>query len=121
MSKCLTGLCGGVVQDLISIFNDSELELMVCGLPEIDTDDLRANTEYTGYTASSPVVQYFWEVSRRPAHARSPSCSLCHSRAAPAAQRSWAVMGQHTHALSRTKSPARTQHLLTVEAALHGL
>ena len=30
---------------------------------EIDTDDLRANTEYTGYSASSPVVQYFWEVS----------------------------------------------------------
>ena len=36
------------MQDLISIFNDSELELLVCGLPEIDTDDLRANTEYTG-------------------------------------------------------------------------
>ena len=50
------------MQDLISIFNDAELELLVCGLPEIDTDDLRANTEYTGYTPSSPVVQYFWEV-----------------------------------------------------------
>lgn len=54
------------MQDLISIFNDNELELLVCGLPEIDTDDLRANTEYTGYTPSSPVVQYFWEVSRLP-------------------------------------------------------
>ena len=55
-----------LLQDLISIFNDSELELMVCGLPEIDTDDLRGNTEYTGYTPSSAVVQYFWEVSHRP-------------------------------------------------------
>ena len=55
------------LQDLISIFNDAELELLVCGLPEIDTDDLRANTEYTGYTPSSPVVQYFWEVRRQPA------------------------------------------------------
>jgi hypothetical protein len=55
-----------LLQDLISIFNDSELELLVCGLPEIDTDDLRANTEYTGYTPSSAVVQYFWEVSPRP-------------------------------------------------------
>ena len=59
------------VQDLISIFNDAELELLVCGLPEIDTDDLRANTEYTGYTPSSPVVQYFWEV-RLPARPRLP-------------------------------------------------
>ena len=68
MSERLTGV-SVAVQDLISIFNDNELELMVCGLPEIDTDDLRANTEYTGYTASSPVVQYFWEVIRRPTHA----------------------------------------------------
>jgi E3 ubiquitin-protein ligase HUWE1 len=25
-------------------------------------EDLKANTEYTGYTAASPVVQWFWEV-----------------------------------------------------------
>lgn len=25
-------------------------------------DDLKANTEYTGYTAASPVIQWFWEV-----------------------------------------------------------
>ena len=62
-----------LLQDLISIFNDSELELLVCGLPEIDTDDLRANTEYTGYTPSSAVVQYFWEVSHVPAPLIIPS------------------------------------------------
>lgn len=27
-------------------------------------DDLKANTEYTGYTAASSVVQWFWEVVR---------------------------------------------------------
>lgn len=63
-----------LLQDLIAIFNDAELELLVCGLPEIDTDDLRANTEYAGYTPSSPVVQYFWEV-RAPA---TPSADLTH-------------------------------------------
>lgn len=31
-----------------SIFSDHELELLISGLPEIDVDDLRANTEYTG-------------------------------------------------------------------------
>lgn len=34
------------------------------GLPEIDIEDLRANTEYQGYTAASPVVQWFWDVVR---------------------------------------------------------
>ena len=75
-----------ISRDLISIFNDKELELLISGLPEIDckytfiswsngktfaaylinqccaVEDLKTNTEYTGYTAASPVVQWFWEV-----------------------------------------------------------
>ncbi|XP_022735674.1 E3 ubiquitin-protein ligase UPL1-like isoform X2 [Durio zibethinus] len=51
-----------VPRELISIFNDKELELLISGLPEIDLDDLKANTEYSGYTAASPVIQWFWEV-----------------------------------------------------------
>ncbi|PWA45461.1 Armadillo [Artemisia annua] len=50
---------------LISIFNDKELELLISGLPEIDLDDLMANTEYTGmtgYTVGTNVVIWFWEV-----------------------------------------------------------
>ncbi|KAK1274353.1 E3 ubiquitin-protein ligase UPL1 [Acorus gramineus] len=53
-----------VPRELISIFNDKELELLISGLPEIDFDDLQANTEYTGYTAASSVVQWFWEVAK---------------------------------------------------------
>ncbi|KAL3504947.1 hypothetical protein ACH5RR_034788 [Cinchona calisaya] len=49
-------------RDLKSIFNDKELELLISGLPDIDLDDLRANTEYSGYSAASPVIQWFWEV-----------------------------------------------------------
>ncbi|KAK6938058.1 Ubiquitin-associated domain, partial [Dillenia turbinata] len=48
--------------ELISIFNDKELELLISGLPEIDLDDMRANTEYSGYSAASPIIQWFWEV-----------------------------------------------------------
>ncbi|KAH7524790.1 hypothetical protein FEM48_Zijuj06G0156500 [Ziziphus jujuba var. spinosa] len=48
--------------ELISIFNDKELELLISGLPDIDLDDMRANTEYSGYSAASPIVQWFWEV-----------------------------------------------------------
>lgn len=50
------------MQELISIFNDHELELLISGLPEIDVADLRANTEYSGYSAASPTIQWLWEI-----------------------------------------------------------
>ncbi|KAG6685953.1 hypothetical protein I3842_12G137700 [Carya illinoinensis] len=58
----LEGFTELVPRELISIFNDKELELLISGLPEIDLDDLKANTEYTGYTAASSAIQWFWEV-----------------------------------------------------------
>nr|CAB3461993.1 unnamed protein product [Digitaria exilis] len=51
-----------IPRELISIFNDKELELLISGLPEIDLDDLKANTEYSGYSIASPVIQWFWEI-----------------------------------------------------------
>uniref|UniRef100_A0A7N0U1T4 HECT-type E3 ubiquitin transferase n=2 Tax=Kalanchoe fedtschenkoi TaxID=63787 RepID=A0A7N0U1T4_KALFE len=51
-----------VPRELISIFNDKELELLISGLPEIDLNDLKANTEYNGYTVASSAIQWFWEV-----------------------------------------------------------
>jgi len=51
-----------VNQDLISIFTPSELELLISGLPDIDVEDLRKNTNYRGYTVDSPVIQWFWQV-----------------------------------------------------------
>merc|ERR1711879_159572 len=51
-----------ITRDIISIFNENELELLISGLPEIDLDDLRANTEYVGYTSSSPTILWFWEI-----------------------------------------------------------
>ena len=62
-SKGLLAQQACAVQELITIFNDLELELLISGLPEIDVADLRANTEYAGYTAASRVIQWFWEVS----------------------------------------------------------
>jgi E3 ubiquitin-protein ligase HUWE1 len=90
INSFLEGFNELVPRELISIFNDKELELLISGLPEIDcelafllsrsiyvvlfslkyltsntavaVDDLKANTEYTGYTPASGVVQWFWEV-----------------------------------------------------------
>ncbi|KAI3760741.1 hypothetical protein L1987_51140 [Smallanthus sonchifolius] len=53
-----------ISRDLISIFHDKELELLISGLPDIDLDDLKANTEYSGYSAASPIIQWFWEVAQ---------------------------------------------------------
>jgi E3 ubiquitin-protein ligase HUWE1 len=49
-------------QELISIFNEQELELLISGLPDIDVDDWKANTEYHNYTPSSPQIQWFWRL-----------------------------------------------------------
>ncbi|KAL9315852.1 hypothetical protein ACSQ67_016853 [Phaseolus vulgaris] len=62
INSFLEGFNELIPRELISIFNDKELELLISGLPDIDLDDLRANTEYSGYSAASPVIQWFWEV-----------------------------------------------------------
>ncbi|EXJ88976.1 E3 ubiquitin-protein ligase HUWE1 [Capronia epimyces CBS 606.96] len=50
--------------ELIAIFDEQELELLISGLPEIDVDDWKAHTEYHNYTANSPQVIWFWRVVR---------------------------------------------------------
>lgn len=38
--------------------------MLISGLPEIDVDDWKGNTEYHNYTASSPQIQWFWRAIR---------------------------------------------------------
>ncbi|TMS38017.1 hypothetical protein L596_004833 [Steinernema carpocapsae] len=60
----LEGFYEIIPKQLISIFNEQELELLISGLPTIDIDDLCANTEYKTYTKSSPQIQWFWRALR---------------------------------------------------------
>ena len=46
----LEGFYEVISKELISIFNEQELELLISGLPTIDIDDLKANTEHHKYT-----------------------------------------------------------------------
>lgn len=39
-----------------------EVEMLVCGNPELDMDALRKVTVYEGYTKNDPTVRYFWDV-----------------------------------------------------------
>ena len=49
----LRGFYEIIPKKFISIFDHHEIELLISGLPEIDIDDLKANTEYKGYEATS--------------------------------------------------------------------
>ena len=60
MTAFLNGLFTVVPKDLIKIFDNRELELLISGLQVVDIDDLRENTIYVGYTANSKPVQYLW-------------------------------------------------------------
>ncbi|WJZ84525.1 hypothetical protein VitviT2T_004125 [Vitis vinifera] len=59
INSFLEGFNELVPRELILIFNDEELELLISGLSEIDLDDLKASPEYTAYTAAYSVVQWF--------------------------------------------------------------
>ncbi|KAF6829938.1 E3 ubiquitin-protein ligase huwe1 [Colletotrichum plurivorum] len=64
MEHFLTGFHDIIPADLISIFNEQELELLISGLPDIDVDDWKSNTEYHNYTPSSQQIQWFWRAVR---------------------------------------------------------
>lgn len=64
LENFLQGFHDIVPAELISIFNEQELELLISGLPDIDIDDWKNNTEYHNYTAASPQIQWFWRAVR---------------------------------------------------------
>ena len=51
--------------DLVNVFDERELELLIGGIADIDVDDWKKHTDYRGYTESDAVVQNFWKVSSR--------------------------------------------------------
>uniref|UniRef100_A0A6Q2YRK1 HECT-type E3 ubiquitin transferase n=1 Tax=Esox lucius TaxID=8010 RepID=A0A6Q2YRK1_ESOLU len=51
-----------IPQDLIKIFDENELELLMCGLGDVDVNDWRENTNYkNGYCSNQPVILWFWK------------------------------------------------------------
>lgn len=64
MDNFLSGFHGIIPAELISIFNEQELELLISGVPDIDVNDWKSNTEYHQYTAASQQIQWFWRAVR---------------------------------------------------------
>eukprot|EP00873_Tetraselmis_striata_P021086 jgi/Tetstr1/441350/TSEL_029601.t1 len=52
----------------LQLFNEEELELLVCGTPHLDFHALEAGTEYEGgFSAQHPTVRQFWRFVHRSA------------------------------------------------------
>lgn len=62
LNAFLEGFYDIIPKRLISIFNEQELELLISGLPNVDIEDLKANTEYHKYQANSiqVIFRYPW-------------------------------------------------------------
>ncbi|XP_068954206.1 E3 ubiquitin-protein ligase NEDD4 isoform X1 [Petaurus breviceps papuanus] len=62
MSAFKEGFFELIPQDLIKIFDENELELLMCGLGDVDVNDWREHTKYkNGYSINHQVIQWFWK------------------------------------------------------------
>jgi len=50
--------------ELINVFDERELELLIGGMCEIDMDDWIKFTDYRGYEKTDQVVEWFWQCIR---------------------------------------------------------
>ncbi|XP_026712815.1 LOW QUALITY PROTEIN: NEDD4-like E3 ubiquitin-protein ligase WWP2 [Athene cunicularia] len=58
----LDGFNEVVPLEWLRYFDEKELELMLCGMQEIDMNDWQKNTIYRHYTKNSKQIQWFWQV-----------------------------------------------------------
>ena len=49
--------------DLVNVFDERELELLIGGIADIDVEDWKKHTDYRGYTESDEVIVSFWKAS----------------------------------------------------------
>jgi E3 ubiquitin-protein ligase HUWE1 len=62
VTRFLEGFHEVVPQECISFFEAKELELLISGVPEVDLEDLKRNTDYSGYLPTDQIIIWFWEV-----------------------------------------------------------
>ncbi|KAF2461315.1 hypothetical protein BDY21DRAFT_331779 [Lineolata rhizophorae] len=53
-----------IPSDLVNVFDERELELLIGGIADIDVDDWKKHTDYRGYTESDEVIVNFWKCIR---------------------------------------------------------
>ena len=60
----ITGFHELIPADLVNVFDERELELLIGGIAEIDVEDWKKHTDYRGYTESDEVIKFFWQTIR---------------------------------------------------------
>ncbi|CCU99557.1 unnamed protein product [Malassezia sympodialis ATCC 42132] len=60
----LEGFHEVIPRPLIQLFSEQELELLISGLPDIDVDEWKNNTELQGYSSGDPMIQWWWRAVR---------------------------------------------------------
>ncbi|CAK9440605.1 uncharacterized protein LODBEIA_P46400 [Lodderomyces beijingensis] len=60
MENFLIGFHEIIPKNLVAIFDEKELELLISGLPDIDVNDWQTHTRYNNYSPSSEQIQWFW-------------------------------------------------------------
>jgi hypothetical protein len=108
--------------DLVNVFDERELELLIGGIADIDVDDWKKHTDYRGYTESDPVVQNFWKVSNKhPKQFRphSNDSNKCNHRSSVAGTPSRSLVSSNSPPVPRVSpsTVSRTCKALTALAA----
>lgn len=60
----ITGFNELIPADLVNVFDERELELLIGGIADIDVDDWKKHTDYRGYQEQDEVIQNFWKTIR---------------------------------------------------------
>jgi E3 ubiquitin-protein ligase HUWE1 len=56
----LEGFYSLIPPELVSIFTPQELEMLTCGMPEIDVDDMQMHCTYVNYDRQSEPIRWLW-------------------------------------------------------------
>lgn len=59
----VTGFNELIPPDLVNVFDERELELLIGGIADIDVEDWKKHTDYRGYTEQDQVIRNFWTAS----------------------------------------------------------
>lgn len=60
----MSGFSELIPQELVNVFDERELELLIGGMSDIDVDDWTKYTDYRGYEMNDEVIQWFWQIIR---------------------------------------------------------
>lgn len=61
LASLMQGLFAIIPRELLSVFDNQELELLICGIPKIDIKDWEDNTIYVG-EHDEKVTGWFWNI-----------------------------------------------------------